>query len=149
MHVDVLDITLSLHLASTLMMTGLIWTIQLVHYPLFASVADDAFPLYIREHMRRITWLVAPLMLCEAASAATLVFLLDAGLARTLAIVGLPLLLVIWCSTAFLQAPCHTRLSRGIEHTTLRRLVITNWIRTAAWSVRGLLAIAIPFSVNS
>lgn len=132
---------LSVHVVSTLMMTGLIWTIQLVHYPLFSRVGEDAFCGYERQHTRRITWLVGPLMLAEGASATALLLWLPPGTARALAIIGALLLLVIWGSTAFLQVPCHARLGRGFDREVVRRLVSTNWIRTVAWSLRGVLAV--------
>jgi hypothetical protein len=140
MSVVVLESVLGIHAVSTLLMAGLIWMVQLVHYPLFARVGRDAFCDYETSHTRRITWLVGPLMLLEAASAAALFFVLDSAVTQVIAGVGLALLLIIWLSTAFLQVPCHNRLSRGFDDATLRRLVGTNWIRTAVWSVRGVLA---------
>ena len=50
--------TANLVLAAAL--AGLIWTIQLVHYPLFALVGAAEWPRYGDEHRRRITWLAAP-----------------------------------------------------------------------------------------
>ncbi len=141
MHVDLYQSLLSVHAVSTLMMTGLIWLVQIVHYPLFARVGEVVFRDYERRHTQRITWLVGPLMLFEAVSAATLVVVLEPGGPRTLAVVGMLLLLVIWGSTALLQVPCHMRLRRGFDRAVIRRLVATNWIRTVAWSIRGGLAV--------
>ena len=53
--------------ATTLPLVGLIWTIQLVHYPLFDGVGAEGFAAYERRHAAAITWLVAPLMLGELA----------------------------------------------------------------------------------
>jgi hypothetical protein len=36
-------------------MTGVIWIVQTVHYPLFALLGRDGFGEYAREHQRRIT----------------------------------------------------------------------------------------------
>jgi len=141
MNLNLLDSMLALHAVSTLMMTGLIWMVQVVHYPLFARVGEAEFRDYERQHTRRITWLVGPLMLAEGATATVLLLLLPPGAARELAIIGVVLLLVNWGSTAFLQVPCHARLSRGFDREVVRRLVSTNWIRTVAWSVRGVLAV--------
>ena len=138
-----LDGLLVLHAVSTLMLTGLIWVVQIVHYPLFAYVGEGDFCEYERQHARRITWLVGPLMVLEAAAALGLFLLLDTGVARMCTGLGVLLLLVVWGSTAFLQVPCHTRLSRGFDGLTLRRLVRTNWIRTAVWSVRGVLSVVL------
>lgn len=137
----ILDGLLGLHAGSTLLMTGLIWMAQVVHYPLFAKVGAASFCEYETAHTRQIAWLVGPLMVLEGATAVGLVWLLQPPSARLIAILGLGLLLVIWISTVLLQMPCHARLSRGFDAETLRRLVGTNWIRTIAWSARGLLAI--------
>ena len=52
---------LYLHAASTLSMVGLIWFVQVVHYPLFARV-EQGFIAYEQIHQQRTTWVVAPLM---------------------------------------------------------------------------------------
>jgi hypothetical protein len=51
------------------------------------------------------------------------------------------LLAVIWISTAFVQVPCHEQLSQGFDKAVHQRLVWTNWLRTAAWSLRALLVL--------
>jgi len=55
--------------------------------------------------------------------------------------IGIALLLLIWLSTAVLQVPAHHRLGSGFDPATHRRLVLTNWVRTWAWSARGVLAL--------
>ena len=54
-------------------LTGLILTIQWVHYPLFGAVGEEAFREYHRLHNLWITQLVGPLMVAEAGAAAALV----------------------------------------------------------------------------
>ena len=39
-----------LHLASTLFMVGVIWFVQVVHYPLFAKIGTMEFPGYEQTH---------------------------------------------------------------------------------------------------
>ena len=46
-------------------MTGLIWTIQLVHYPTFDHVADDHFADFAKFHASRISLIVLPAMIVE------------------------------------------------------------------------------------
>ena len=58
-------LVLVVNLASTLAMTGVIWFVQVVHYPLFASVGAEGFSRYEALHATRTGWVVAPLMLCE------------------------------------------------------------------------------------
>jgi hypothetical protein len=134
-------VILLVHAAATLFMTGLIWFVQLVHYPLFARVEARVFPGYEIEHMRRTAWIVTPAMLVEAAAAIALLF--DPRVPAALAWGGGALLAIVWLSTALLQAPRHVALRRGFDAAVHARLVATNWIRTAAWSARSVLALAI------
>jgi hypothetical protein len=53
--------------------------------------------------------------------------------------IGLGLILLIWFSTLLLQIPAHQRLLEGFDAITYKRLVSSNWIRTVAWSARGLI----------
>jgi hypothetical protein len=130
------------HTASTLAMFGVIWFVQLVHYPLLAGAAGAGFAAHEQEHVRRTGWVVMPLMLTEAATAAWLVWQPPAGLDATLPIVGAALLAGIWLSTFLLQVPAHDRLSRGWDGTAHTRLVRTNWIRTLLWTARAAAALA-------
>ena len=60
--------------------------------------------------------------------------------------VGLLLLGIIWISTARVQMPLHDRLLRGPDPWAQRELVRTNWIRAIAWTLRGLVALAMVLS---
>jgi len=132
------------HAGATWIMVGLIWFVQLVHYPLLASVGTgDRFTDYMSEHARRTTWIVAPAMLFEAATACLLLFAPLSPLGRGLAIAGLALLGVNWLSTAFVQVPCHRHLQNERDEATIRRLVASNWVRTIAWTLRGFIALAL------
>jgi hypothetical protein len=82
---------LLLNLASTGMMIGVIWFVQVVHYPLFGRVGRDGWTDYAA------AW------------------------------AGLGLIAVAWASTGLLQVPRHRVLGAG------------NWLRTAAWTLRGAL----------
>lgn len=129
------------HLAATFFMTGLIWFVQVVHYPLFAATGKDNFSAYEQRHTAHTTWAVAPPMLVEAATAVLLFWFHPAGIATWQLSAGLALIAIIWLSTAFLQVPYHELLAKGFEPAVHDRLVRTNWIRTAAWSLRSLLVL--------
>ncbi len=60
--------------ASTLTMFGVIWFVQVVHYPLFARVGADGFAHYASLHATRTTWVVAPPMLVELATSVALLY---------------------------------------------------------------------------
>ncbi len=129
-----------LHAASTLAMTGLIWFVQVVHYPLFRYASLGDFREFAASHQRRTTVVVLPLMSLEISTAVLLVTRPLPGSFGS-ATTGLLLLAVIWLSTALVQVPLHRRLGRGFDGETARRLVGTNWLRTAAWSARSWIAL--------
>jgi len=134
------------HLGSTLFMVGLIWFVQIVHYPLFGSVGSAEFAAYEQRHTANVTWVVAPAMLIEAATAVLLFWFRPAAVPGYLLWTGLALLGVIWLSTALLQVPCHEASARGYDSLVHQRLVSTNWLRTSAWSLRGILVLWIAWA---
>ncbi|MEI8016853.1 MAG: peroxiredoxin [Schlesneria sp.] len=137
------------HALVTLLMVGVIWFVQLVHYPLLSYVGHSEFPAYEQHHRGFIKWLVAPLMLLEGMTAAFLILFPPAAASDWQLWIGAGLLLVIWISTAFVQVPLHIMLSRGFDPAVQKRLVRTNWWRTIAWSFRGGLVLAMLWSALS
>ncbi len=130
-----------LQLLATLAMFGLIWFVQVVHYPLFLAVPAPAFPAYEAAHANRTTYVVAPLMLVELATAAALLLpaLRPAPIPSREAWIGAILVGAAWVSTGLVQVPLHNRLHAAYSAPLIRQLVLTNWIRTAAWSARAIL----------
>lgn len=122
------------HLAATLFLVGVIWFAQLVHYPLFERVDESA-------HTRLTVRLVAPAMLVEAGASLLLLFWRPATVPAWQVWLGAGLVLLIWLSTALWQVPQHNRLKIGFDAQAHRFLLASNWLRTAAWSLRGLLAL--------
>lgn len=133
-HLDLLLV----HAAATLAMTGLIWFVQVCHYPHFALVPPPDFPRYHAAYTRSTGFVIVPLMLLELGCSLALVILPHP--AQGLAWLGLALLAVIWASTFLLQVPAHAALARGFDAATHQRLVASNWLRTVAWTLRGVLA---------
>ncbi|HRK31716.1 MAG TPA: hypothetical protein PLD59_11610 [Tepidisphaeraceae bacterium] len=134
-------IVLLISLVSTGCLIGLIWTVQLVHYPLLTQITPENWNAYHQQHMKTITVIVAPLMFIEAMAAAVLVFLVrDASTPVKLAVwTAAVLVLVNWISTAGVQVPLHNELGKRHDPAVIQRLVSGNWIRTAAWTARGAL----------
>jgi hypothetical protein len=128
-------------IASTLFLAGIIWFVQLVHYPLFASVGQSQFAHYETEHAGRTTWIVAPAMLIEAATSVLLLWIRPNVISIEIAAAGFMLTGLIWGSTFVMQVPLHARLSAGFEPTLHKSLVATNWVRTLAWTGRAWLAL--------
>ena len=130
-----LDAILTLQMISTLFMCGLIWFVQIVHYPLMAQVGIEGFKDYERKHKSLTTWVVALPMLCEAGSAAGLLWLNPSRIS----FLSFGLVVVIWASTLIWQIPAHEALQQGFEERVHQKLVRTNWVRTFAWTIRGAL----------
>lgn len=123
-------------------MCGLIWFVQIVHYPMFARILGEHSRKYAKEHQQRTTLIVGPLMLVELAAALMIAVSPPAGIGRGVAMFGLLLVLLLWLSTALVQMPLHARLERdGHDPEVIEALVRTNWARTALWSVRALLSV--------
>ena len=129
------------HVAATWFMVGLIWFVQIVHYPLFGRVGAEGFPAYAESHSRLTSWVVGPPMLLEASTAVLLLFFRPGSVPASLAWIGAALLAAVWLSTAFLQVPRHTTLGLGFDAEAHRLLVLSNWTRTIAWSLRGLIVL--------
>lgn len=131
-----------LHLLVSLMMTGLIWFVQVVHYPLFAEVPAAVFIKYEGRHQRLTSYVVAPLMLAELGSGFLMLWQDASGLGVWLLRTNLLLLLGIWGSTFFIQMPMHRALGKGFSSEIIQNLVRSNWIRTVLWTLRaGILLI--------
>jgi hypothetical protein len=130
-----------LHVGATLGMFGVIWFVQVVHYPLFARVGTERFAAYQAEHERRTGWVVTPLMPLEGLTAILLVWWRPGGITPALVWAGVILLAVIWLSTAFFQIPQHRRLEEGFSPRAHELLVATNWVRTVSWTSRAALVL--------
>jgi hypothetical protein len=128
----------TIHILTTFAMVGLIWFVQIVHYPMMASFDRKHFAACEKEHCDRTGWVVVPIMLGEVFTFSLL--LLEGVRSNAFLVSGL-LLCVIWASTFLLQVPLHRALLQGWNAGAHRRLVATNWIRTVAWTGRaGLLS---------
>lgn len=135
---------LLVHLVATAFMTGLIWYVQVVHYPLMAGWPHDDFGRWEASHRERTAAVVIPGMLLEGATAAWLGIRPPRRVPPWLFAAGAAALVCIWASTFFLQVPAHGMLTLGWDADVHARLVATNWIRTALWSMRlVLIAIAV------
>lgn len=127
---------LGIHLLFSLYMFGLIWFVQVVHYPLMASVGTEDFVGYERRHTQLTGWVTAPMMLIELGTGTLLAF--RGGPDAWFWQVNLALIILLWASTFFVQVPLHNRLSQTHDPATIYRLVRTNWARTILWTVRAV-----------
>ena len=123
-----------LHIAVSWGLLVLIWLVQLILYPAFLRIPERQFTAYHRWYAMRITLIVLPLMIGE------IILLMGwwwMGTDRSAAYLATLAVIVVWLSTFRLQVPIHRRLQHGKDDTLIHRLVWTNWIRTAAWTLKA------------
>jgi hypothetical protein len=140
------------NLTLTALMTGLIWFVQLVHYPLMALADRNHYTEFQLRHEFRTSLIVVPVMLAELAVASLLVALLFhpalplSSTSTALLIANAVLLGGVWLSTFLVQVPCHQVLNQGFDANAHEWLVTSNWLRTVAWTLK--LGVAIGFLVS-
>ena len=128
---------------------GLIWTIQLVHYPSMKYIPKDRFPEYHNFHSIRISILAIPLMFAELFTSTILLYQNLNNAIQTIFLVNLILVLLIWLSTFLIQVPLHNALSKKKNIEKLSKLIFSNWIRTILWTARSILMILfLAFAMN-
>lgn len=130
------------HAAATLVLVGLIWTIQVVHYPLFALVGRDGFAAYEAAHSARITAVIALPWAVQGLTTAALLLSRPDGLPTWLVWAAGVLAAIPVAVTVLVSVPAHSALAGGFDAAAHARLVGTNWLRTAAWTAHGAVAVA-------
>jgi hypothetical protein len=133
----------AVHAASTLFLAGMIWTIQVVHYPLFAFVGEASFTSYEAAHSARITWVIVLPWALQGSTTLALLLAAPPGLPRWLIWTAAVLAAIPVVVAIVFSVPAHTVLGSGFDAAAHTRLVTTNWLRTAAWTVHGGVAMAI------
>lgn len=134
-----------IHKTATLLMVGIIWMVQVVHYPLMEFVGEPQFQEYSEKNQRWTTWVVIGPMLFECVTGGLLLIKSSELRSSVLFWISLGLLAAIWLSTAFLQVPLHTKFLTGFSVANVRMLVLTNWIRTLSWTMRATLLAVISY----
>ena len=128
-----------LNAVSSLVMVGLIWFVQIVHYPLLSLFGPGISTSVADEHQRRTGFVVAAPMAIEGLTTLALLFDRPEGVWVGWPWIGAVVLAIVLASTVFLSVPLHARMSRGHDDRTGRRLVLTNWPRTVGWTARGVI----------
>lgn len=135
------DTLLLLHAASALVLVGLIWTVQVVHYPLMAVVGRERFVAYEAAHAPRMAAVVMLPWTMQGLTTLGLLLARPEGVATwSVAIAAVTAALPV-AATAVWSVPAHARLAKGFDERTHARLVRTNWIRTWSWTAHGANAV--------
>lgn len=137
-------------LASTWAMAGVIWVIQLVHYPVFDAIErgydDERWREFGDRHRMSISYVVGPFMLAEGVTGIWLVANPPGDAGLVLPLLAGALMAIAYGTTAFVSVPLHERLTPSYDADAHRKLVSTNWVRTFAWTARGLILLALAIT---
>ncbi|MEI7916116.1 MAG: hypothetical protein WCH82_15345 [Mycobacteriaceae bacterium] len=128
-------------------MLGVIWMVQVVHYPLMSFVSSARFAHFESAHRTRISMVVGPLMAVEGICVIAFLVSPPPGLICWLPWAGAAAEAVAIGTTVLVSAPLHERLNACYDQVNLDRLIATNWIRTFAWTCRAGLAIVMLVDV--
>ncbi|MBF9143124.1 hypothetical protein [Hymenobacter properus] len=134
-----LHLLLLLNFAVAACLTGLIWMVQVVHYPSFGLVPKDAWVAFHHAHTRRIGHVVMAPMVLELVLAIWLAWAGRAALPGGVGWWSLGLVALVWAATFFISVPFHNRLEKGFDYIAIDGLTRTNWLRTLAWTARAVL----------
>ena len=136
------SLAIQAHVFATLFMTGIVWFVQMVHYPFFDFAAEGNRREASEFHQRRTSQLVLPIMIIELVTAVALLgssWMMRYG--QTIWI-NLGLLLLTWGVTFFRFMPLYRQLLGGFDSNLIKTLISANWVRTALWTVRSVLLIS-------
>ena len=134
-----IEILSEVHFLSTSLMVGIIWVIQLLHYPTFHFIKESDYVEFQHFHMQRISFIVVPVMIIELLSGFMLVYYFWSNLF----ILCLIILLFIWLITFVFFTKLHQSLLDGYDKKIVDKLVKINWSRTVLWSLRLIILIYI------
>ncbi|MFM7870452.1 MAG: hypothetical protein ACKPBG_02060 [Actinomycetota bacterium] len=132
------------HLVATWFMVGLIWTVHVVHYPLFAYVGPDEYVVFQAEHVRRIGMVLVVPWAVEGICILALLVLAMRSKSRALllpALLGAAAMGVVLIMSGLFSAPAHGELADGFDADVHADLMRADLIRTIAWTMRGGISI--------
>lgn len=136
------DVVLLLDVIASWTMVGLIWFVQVVHYPLLAVVPVEAARSVAVVHQRRTAWVVMAPMAVQGFASLALLKWVPVGVDQWMPWVSAACVGIALLSTVLLSVPRHARMAENPTSTIGHELVMTNWPRTIAWSLSGILLAA-------
>lgn len=140
-------IILLLNLCLSAFLTGLIWVIQLVHYPLFLQVGKSQFTDYEKSHRKRISIIAMPVMIIDLSFSGMLIFTTYFDAYREYILIAFALNLIAFLSTVIFFSRIHYRLTKGYDTNLIDKLVNSNIIRTLIWTARSVILLILSMRV--
>lgn len=142
-----MNVIVALNAASALVMTGVIWFVQVVHYPLLAIVPVENAKVVAGEHQSRTAWVVGAPMGIEGITTLWLMFDRPVDVPWVFTWAGGACVAVALLCTVLLSVPRHARMAENPDENVGRELVLTNWPRTVAWTLHGIIGVVLLLHV--
>jgi hypothetical protein len=132
-------------------MTGVIWLVQVVNYPLYKYLDEEKFKDYQTDHIARITPVVGPIMIIELFTSLSLISFIPFEMIQAKMLypllINFVLVVLIWLATVSYSVPIHQNLKEGWDEKLYTKLLATNWTRTIAWTLRSLILIYLSYQL--
>ena len=113
-------------------MVVLLWLVQLVIYPSFLKVRNDALRDWHRVYTFRVGFIIIPMLFGQLG----IWIYKCVQMPTTVNWIGLALLAICWTLTFLVSVPLHQQVERGEgSEAVLQKLVWTNWPRTICWTI--------------
>jgi hypothetical protein len=138
-------IFLLINLLSTVLIAGIMWFVQLVHYPLFNAIPARNLINYGYYHTRKISGIIKPLFIVDFTTLLLLLILLGSNLSTNLMMVNIVIFIITVILTQIVFIPIHQKLSKSPNSQTISQLIRLNWIRTLIWSLKVVFMLIIIY----
>ena len=135
--------TVIAHAVTTWFMVGLIWTIQVVHYPSFVDVGPDEYVDFQAAHVDRIGVLLAVPWALEGLSTVGLILLARSRREMVTVAVAAAAGAAVLLISGLASAPAHSELADGFDIAVHDRLMVWNLVRALLWTIKGVAATAL------
>jgi hypothetical protein len=132
---------LGVHTAAVWFCVGLVWITQLLVYPGFADMTGPDWAAVHVRHTRLMGLLVTGPWAVQGLTCAVLLVWRPPGVPLVAALAAAACGAVTVIVTVLVSVPCHRRLAEHFDPAVHARLVATNWWRTAAWTLGGIVAL--------
>ncbi len=153
----------------TSFLVGLIWFVQIVHYPIFKEVGKQNFHQFHLAHTTLTGKVVILPMLLELGLSFWLVWegyeincvlttnqvsenmVMRMGNFYLYSFIALFFTILLWILTAWIFVPLHGKLgdeNKGYDLEIMKKLVSRNWFRTFFWSLQLLFLIYMVMEVT-
>jgi len=127
------------NLCASVFMTGIIFFIQIVQYPLLHNISTFDFSCYFKKSNYRISWIVYSALVIEIGFAIGLSFLPVRAVMQVPILITYMLLAAATLNTFLIQAPMTQRLQLAFDRELLSKVMFFNGVRLVTWTLRTIL----------